>query len=132
MDSEEYARRHHLSHIYTESLAAILEKRPTRPLDALAAGFGEVSKRLSRNFTIESLPIRDIFRAAAEHVTSEDTKLVEETPKFEVPEDTVGGAAPSLATSMRGSEYVRMRRGSVSAESYQPPGKGRGTSSLWW
>ena len=125
MDSNEYARKHHLSHIYTESLAAILEKLPSRPYDALAAGFTEVSKRLSRNFTFEELPIRDIFRAAAEHITAEDTKLMEETPKFEVPEDRVGReGTPVLATSLRGSEYVRMRRGSVSAESYQPPGKG--------
>ena len=126
MDSEEYARKHHLSHIYTESLAAILEKLPSRPYDALATGFDEVSKRLSRNFAIEELPIRDIFRAAAEHVTAEDMKTAEEASKFEIPEDRIGGAIVTSvpAASLRGSEYVRMRRGSVSAESYQPPGKG--------
>ena len=131
MDSNEYARKHHLSHIYTESLAALLEKLPSRPYDALAAGFSEVSLRLSRNFSVEELPIRDIFRAAAEHTTAEDIKAAGEAPNFEVPEDQVDvGGAFVAAASMRGSRICSNAAWLCECRVIPAAGKGRTAPSL--
>lgn len=126
---EAYSNKHQLDMVFREALVALLDKAPARPFDALAAGFTEISNRLKSNSPVSALPIRDIFMATSEHTSYEDTQAAgaggsnDEGPHFEIPEGHTGGmfATPSRPAEPAASEYIRVRRGSVSAESYIPP-----------
>ena len=122
-ENQDYIEKHHLSHVLKDALLALCEKRPRNPYMALSKGFAELQNFVSLDSAKQEIPFKEIFLIsceAADDGAVQGHRQMNGDSLFKT-EENHSEEVIAAATVVDNS---RLRRGSVSAESYNPPGRG--------